>query len=167
MKYRNKYATTSVKFNPKVKLIFSMNEMPVLSESTRGALRRFSFIEFKNTLEDKEMDINIGHKLKDEQIGIFNILLSYYKKYQKEGLGELPSNILHDAVYVGDTKLAWLKDCLEITGNYDHTVDSETCWKSFLDYSYKQGQELGVQLSQRKLFLWLRKRSELRDYKEV
>ena len=84
---------THITFQPRCKLIYSMNKAPVASV-IEGLNRRLRFIEFpcsfvdfpdKNNSKQKPKDVNIISKLLDELPGIFNWAYEGYKLLETVG----------------------------------------------------------------------------------
>lgn len=83
--------TAQRKFKPafdmtnRAKLVWSLNELPQLSDLTPGMLSRIIIIPFNRFFADSEQDKTIKQKLFDELPGIFNWALDGMKRLQKNG----------------------------------------------------------------------------------
>lgn len=57
-------------------LIFSLNELPTLAESTNGFLRRLQFVNFEVTIPRYKQDPNLAYEIIDNELpGVFNWIM--------------------------------------------------------------------------------------------
>jgi P4 family phage/plasmid primase-like protien len=70
-------------FRNKAKLIMTYNQIPDLSDLSKGMLSRPLIIPFEKIIDDKEQDRNIKQKLLSELPGIFNFALKGWKRLEK------------------------------------------------------------------------------------
>ena len=84
LKARNLYEN-EIAFKPKFKLYFDTNFLPKMTDDTIFQSDRIHLIEFTRHFELDERDFNLMDKLKQETSGIFNLIIEYYQKLDKEG----------------------------------------------------------------------------------
>lgn len=84
LKARNLYEN-EIAFKPKFKLYFDTNFLPKMTDDTIFQSDRIHLIEFTRHFELEERDFNLMDKLKQETSGIFNLIIEYYQKLEKEG----------------------------------------------------------------------------------
>ena len=171
--YRQKYARNSTAFRNQSKIIMGMNALPLISESTVGMKRRFSFLDFENQLKEIDFDPDIEQKLKKEKAGIFNIYYEALKKYKKiKNFPKISNHMLDTAVYLGDIKEAFWKDCIKITGIKGKLIDpdpskerplanrieSKKLWEAFTKYRTKENDNSMYSPSRRMFTEWVLKK---------
>jgi P4 family phage/plasmid primase-like protien len=152
---------THITFQPRCKLIYSMNKPPVASV-IEGLNRRLRFIEFpcsfvdfpdKNNSKQKPKDVNIVSKLLSELPGIFNWAYAGYKlletvgyftdtpeqaeiTQQFEAMSDPVSVFCNDYEFSGehtrDEIYSWYKDWCEDTGH--KSMSRERFIPRFRDY---------------------------------
>lgn len=67
-------------FKPTVKLIYSTNNLPHTKDVSLGFRRRLSTLYFRNTVSEKDIDVNLKETLEAELSGVFNIGMSGLKR---------------------------------------------------------------------------------------
>ena len=65
------------------KLVFLTNNLPETLDSSHGFLRRLMILPFNHTVKEKDKDIHLSEKLKDELSGILNWAIEGLKRLQK------------------------------------------------------------------------------------
>lgn len=83
LKARNLYEN-DITFLPKFKLFFDTNFLPSMTDDTIFQSDRLHLIEFTRHFELEERDFGLMDKLKQETSGIFNMIIEYYQKLQRE-----------------------------------------------------------------------------------
>ena len=83
LKARNLYEN-DITFKPKFKLYFDTNFLPKMTDDTIFQSDRLHLIEFTRHFELNERDFNLMDKLKEENSGIFNMIIEYYNKLKNE-----------------------------------------------------------------------------------
>ena len=73
-----------ITFKPKFKLYFDTNFLPKMTDDTIFQSDRLHLIEFTRHFELNERDFSLMDKLKKESSGIFNMIVEYYNKLEKE-----------------------------------------------------------------------------------
>jgi len=79
-----KYRPEPLEFTPTVKLIFSVNELPKINDTTPGLYRRFTIVPFDRSFEAKP-DLQLEQKLTDELPGILNWAVEGLKMLRADG----------------------------------------------------------------------------------
>lgn len=79
-----KYRPEPLEFLPTVKLIFSVNELPKINDTTPGLYRRFIIVPFDRSFEAKP-DLHLEEKLTDELPGILNWAVEGLKILRQDG----------------------------------------------------------------------------------
>lgn len=157
----------SFEFQPEAKIWFVGNEAPPTRSSGRELQRRFHVYEFVRQIEAKDMDINLGAKLREEAEFILGWAIDgAVKYYQKGRLDRSPHVIDSSNRYFADADILeqWIEDRCVIDGNAVAAVadlfDSHSAWaeearvKATLDKG-RFSQRLkakGYQLERRTLF---------------
>ena len=159
--YRLHYQNNMINFNPRAKIVIGLNTLPQIGEGTFGMRRRFSIVDFHNTIQEKDYDKDHYKKLNAEKSGIFNYLLEYYERYRYDKkLLEFKQQSYDDAVYLGDIKEAFWKDCVEIIKKednitlYDMGIKTSEVWNAFKKYTEQEGEKY-VKIKRRALTQWI------------
>lgn len=79
-----KYRPEPIEFVPTVKLVFSVNELPKINDTTPGLYRRFIIIPFDRSFE-KNPDLGLEETLSSELPGILNWAIEGLKMLKEEG----------------------------------------------------------------------------------
>lgn len=79
-----KYRPEPLEFVPTVKLIFSVNELPKINDTTPGLYRRFIIIPFDRSFESSP-DLHLEEKLTNELPGILNWAVEGLKVLRSDG----------------------------------------------------------------------------------
>lgn len=79
-----KYRPEPLEFTPVVKLIFSVNELPKINDTTPGLYRRFIIVPFDRSFEGNP-DLGLEQKLTEELTGILNWAIEGLKSLRAEG----------------------------------------------------------------------------------
>lgn len=79
-----KYRPDPLEFTPTVKLMFSVNELPKINDTTPGLYRRFIIVPFDRSFEAKP-DLQLEAKLTEELPGILNWAIEGLKSLQADG----------------------------------------------------------------------------------
>lgn len=138
--YKSAYAIRN-----RAKLIFSCNELPLVTDTSRGFFRRFLIVPFKQkfSIEQGNVDLTIGEKMKAELPGIFNAFLAGYKKLEAQGafskqlLGEDAE--LKEYQSLTDPAQYWLEECVTIGDKGESTM--QNLYKSYSAFCLTNGYE--------------------------
>lgn len=79
-----KYRPEPLEFVPTAKLIFSVNELPKINDTTPGLYRRFIIVPFDRSFEDNP-DLELENKLTQELTGILNWAIEGVKSLRADG----------------------------------------------------------------------------------
>lgn len=79
-----KYRPEPLEFTPTAKLIFSVNELPKINDTTPGLYRRFIIVPFDRSFESRP-DLQLEEKLTNELPGILNWAVEGLKSLRAEG----------------------------------------------------------------------------------
>lgn len=91
-----KFRPEPLEFTPIAKIIFSVNELPKINDTTPGLYRRFIIVPFNRSFT-KNPDLQLEQKLDEELTGILNWAIEGLKSLRAEGRfneTEINSNIL-------------------------------------------------------------------------
>lgn len=72
-------------FRPYVRLIFAMNELPVVTDKTDAFFRRLIILRYPKQFSEKQQDKNIEKKLLAEVSGILNWFIKGLKRLERRG----------------------------------------------------------------------------------
>jgi putative DNA primase/helicase len=78
---------------PTVKLWWSMNKLPAVSDTSKGFWRRVRIIPFNRTFEGAEKIIDLKEKLDQELSGIFNWAMAGLRRLRNQGDFTLPRQV--------------------------------------------------------------------------
>lgn len=93
-----KYRPEPIEFDPVVKLLFSVNELPKINDTTPGLYRRFLIVPFTRTFV-KNPDLELEEKLSSEMPGILNWAIQGLVSLRQDGkFNETEKN--HEALRV-------------------------------------------------------------------
>lgn len=105
---------TAISFKPEAKIWWAMNEAPRTTDRSGAMLRRLYPILFPWTIAEDKRIGDLDRKLKGELPGIFNVLMTGYKRLQERGSLQIPSASvawLEDYKRRNDTELTFLEEC--------------------------------------------------------
>lgn len=95
----------SFEFRPEAKLWFVGNEAPPTRSSGRELERRFHVYEFERQIEAKDMDLNLGTKLRAEASYILGWAMDGAKSYYATGLHRSPQVVQSTKRYFADADI--------------------------------------------------------------
>ena len=78
-----KFRPEPLEFTPMVKLLFSVNELPKINDTTPGLYRRFIIVPFNRTFV-KNPNLNLEEELTDELPGILNWMIEGLKMLKEQ-----------------------------------------------------------------------------------
>lgn len=143
--YKNAYEMRN-----KTKLIFSCNEMPSTSDTSKGFFRRFLIIPFRASFSRvaKNVDVNIQDKLNQELPGILNLFLSGYQRLIKQNdFSKIEENDddIREYREATDPVVLWYREEVKDLGDdalsRDHYVTCQDLFQSFKNWCEKNGFE--------------------------
>jgi putative DNA primase/helicase len=89
----NRKHKKTITITPKAKLMWAMNELPVITSANNGLLRRVKVIKFPPLPEDKK-DITLKEKVAKEGPGILNWALDGLQRLNERGYFKPPQAVL-------------------------------------------------------------------------
>ena len=100
-------------FKPVAKLWFIGNESPPTKSSGRELQRRFHVYEFLREISDKDMDVDLGAKLRAEAEYVLGWAIDGAKAYYSTGLFRSPHVIASTVRYFSDADILeqWKEEC--------------------------------------------------------
>ena len=144
-------------FRPEFKLWISGNHKPVPGDG-HGIWRRLILIPFEVVVEEKNRDLELENKLKEELSGILNWAIEGCLKWQENGL-QTPQKILDaNKEYKSemDTIENWMKDCWRSSTNPHTEIQASALYNSYKYWAEENGEY--YKLSQRMLGQKLKER---------
>lgn len=126
-------------FVPQFKILINTNVLPKMSEDSIFRSDRIHLICFDRHFEEGERDLNLKEKLKAEISGIFNLIVPYYKKLNKEGfvLPKSTKETIEQYQYNSNNVLLFTKQRL-----FESKTSWETMsdiWSNYIDWCEKDG----------------------------
>ncbi len=102
----------SFEFRPEAKIWFVGNEAPPTKSSGRELQRRFHVYEFVHQIQEKDMDLHLGEKLKQEASLILGWAMDGARKYYRDGLHRSPHVIESTKRYFADADIVeqWIEE---------------------------------------------------------
>lgn len=139
-----KYRPEPIEFHPTTKLIFSVNELPKINDTTPGLYRRFIIIPFNKTYVSNP-DLSLEDKLTQELPGILNWAIEGLKSLREDGrFNETEKNFEMMNVFKMDNS-----PMIEfLQSNYDpaprgeeskYTVKSGALYQEYRSYCFDNG----------------------------
>jgi len=105
-------------FEPTVKLIIAMNNLPYSRDKSPGYYRRLDFLPFTVRFTGKDVDPDLKKKLRAELPGIFNVALNGLARLQRNKFKFSPCKASDDLLdaYKRDLEpiITFVDDCVEI-----------------------------------------------------
>lgn len=100
-------------FRPTFKLLLVTNHSPKINESSHALWDRLHFIPFDKRITDKEVDLNLGMKLRAELEGILARAVAGCREWQRDGLQPPPQVVRATEVLREGMDLLgqWLHEC--------------------------------------------------------
>jgi putative DNA primase/helicase len=74
-----------ISFRPEAKVWWAMNEMPRVTDRSGATMRRIHIIPFNRSIPEKERIANLEARLMAERAGIFNEMITYYRRLKNAG----------------------------------------------------------------------------------
>lgn len=127
----------SFQFSPEAKIWFVSNEPPPTKSSGQELQRRFHVYEFVRQIDEKDIDINLGEKLRAAAEFVLGWMIDGAVKYYKNGLQRSPHVIASTNRYFADADIVeqWIEEhcivdqaaietVLSLFENFDFWADS-------------------------------------------
>jgi phage/plasmid-associated DNA primase len=131
------------KMVPHFILVGELNEMPHITDKSKGFVRRIKNIVFDSLFIDNpdpessnqfKMDVDLSKKFINWKMSFFHILTDYFKKYKTEGL-TFPACVKYDTKELlreDNIMLEWFDD--NIKKKEGGILTLKEAWENFLDY---------------------------------
>ncbi|MGN1200875.1 MAG: phage/plasmid primase, P4 family [Candidatus Caccovivens sp.] len=118
------YQKSEFDFVPQFKILINTNVLPKMSEDSIFRSNRIHLICFDRHFEVNERDLGLKDKLKAETSGIFNMLIPYYEKLNKEGfvMPDSTKETIEQYQYNSNNVLLFTKEQL---------YEDKKCWETF------------------------------------
>lgn len=102
----------SFEYKPEAKIWFVGNEAPPTKSSGRELERRFHVYEFERQIEDKDMDLDLGAKLRTEAEYVLGWAMDGARMYYERGLHRSPHVIASTKKYFADADVIeqWIEE---------------------------------------------------------
>jgi len=102
-----------VEFNSTSKVVWAMNDRPIITDTSDAIWRRMQLVPFERTFTKSEQDKDLGAKLEDELSGILNLALVGLQQLRKDGFTESRSVAAAIAEYRHESNPVeqWLSEC--------------------------------------------------------
>lgn len=133
-KYQNPVTIT-----PTVKLLYGMNELPIISDPNNGIFRRIRVLEMRPIPESKR-DPSLKDKIKAEGAGILNWALDGFERLQKRGRFVIPQCIqqaTENFKASSDTEAAFVADKCETGAT--HETGGQELYDSYRTWCERNG----------------------------
>ncbi len=142
-------------FKPLCKLVFSTNNLPHVSDSSNGFLRRLSLIHFSNVVPEEQMDRNLKDKLMVELPGILCWALKGLERLKRNGFrfSECSSSNRLLSSYESDINpmKAFFEECIRPAAS-EVRVDNGIVYETFTNWVCGNGMKDKVVFSKRKFW---------------
>jgi putative DNA primase/helicase len=131
-------------FRPYARLVFAMNRMPQVKDTSHGFYRRLILVPFNRKFEGDNADKRLSDKLLAELDGIFLWALEGLERlYRNDGFTEPQSSRKRLAGYkrANNPVVAFVEDCCELEP--DASTKKQDLYKQFKDYCSDSGCSAG------------------------
>lgn len=110
-----------ITFRPECKMWWAMNDAPRVLDRSGATTGRIHIIPYNRTIPPSERIPNLEHRLAAERSGIFNLMVTHYKRLLRWG-GFEPCAQSEEArreyISENDTEAAFVRDCCEVHPSY-------------------------------------------------
>lgn len=131
-------------FRPFTRLVFAMNRMPRIKDTSHGFYRRLLIVPFNSVFTEKEQDRQLRHKLIAEVDGIFQwALRGLDRLYDNDAFTE--PQVVREALAAyqraNNPVVAFVEDCCNLDTEFATTKDTlYEAYKGYCeDYGFKPG----------------------------
>jgi putative DNA primase/helicase len=126
------------------KMIFAMNQFPMLGDSSRGMERRMIIISFPNPIAEEDRDIELERKITAERDGIFLWILEGLKRIiQTKKITVPPSSLeIVQTIMQSDPLTSFLDECLTILPAESKPSEGtlrKVVYQAYVDYCQANG----------------------------
>lgn len=127
-------------FRPDCKIVWSMNEMPRMSDRSGATARRIHIIPFNRTIPEGQRIPDLEDKLASEKSAIFNVLVSHLIRLRNAGnFTECEQSQRRKQEYImeNDTEATFIQDCAELHESYK--VQSSALYSRYSSWCLDNG----------------------------
>jgi putative DNA primase/helicase len=131
-------------FRPFARLVFAMNRMPRIKDTSHGFYRRLLILPFNRMFRKEEQDRQLRHKLVAEVDGIFQwALRGLDRLYDNDGFTEpqVVREALADYQRANNPLVAFVEDCCSLDTEFSTSKD--TLYEKYKDYCDNYGFKAG------------------------
>ncbi len=126
------------------KMIFAMNQFPMLGDSSRGMERRMIIISFPNPIAEEDRDIELERKITAERDGIFLWILEGLKRIiQTKKITVPPSSLeIVQTIMQSDPLTSFLNECLKLLpaeSKPSEGTQKKVVYQAYVDYCEANG----------------------------
>jgi len=154
-------------FKPTVKLIYSTNNLPHTKDVTLGFKRRLCILHFRNTVTEKDIDVNLKEKLEEELSGIFNLAMDGLKRLKDNNFQFTKSNISNELLkeYEKDLNpmISFFEECIEKVDD-TYREDRKIIYNTFKVWADVNGMKGYADISARKFWTKFNEQMENLEY---
>ena len=130
-----------ITFRPFVKLVFAMNTLPRINDTSHGLFRRIIILEFPNTFSGKKCDRNLKEKLIQELDGIFFWALEGLNRLRQNDWNFSESSTTRKRIEEYrkhiDPVLTFVDECCEI--RHDANAKKQDIYLAYQQWAGKSG----------------------------
>jgi putative DNA primase/helicase len=142
-------------FRPTVKAIFATNNLPHTKDTSLGFGRRLSILHFRNTVAEKDIEVNLKEKLEEELSGIFNFAMEGLKRLKENNFKFTKCKVSEDLLneYAKDINpmISFFEECIE-QADESYKEDKKVIYNTFKVYADANGMKGYADISTRKFW---------------
>jgi len=155
-------------FKPTVKLIYSTNNLPHTKDVTLDFKRRLCVLHFRNTVAEKDIDVNLKEKLEVELSGIFNLAMKGLKRLVDNSFQFTKCSISDELLkeYEKDLNpmISFFEECIEQADD-TYREDRKVIYNTFKVWADANGMKGYADISARKFWTKFNEQMEELEYK--
>lgn len=155
-------------FKPIVKLIFSTNKLPHTKDSSLGFRRRLSILHFRNTVAEKDVDVNLKEKLEAELSGIFNLAMKGLQRLRGNNFQftkcKVSEMLLREYEKDLNPMISFFEECIE-EADEDYREDKKVAYNTFRIWADANGMRGYSDISTRRFWDKFKEQAEELGYK--
>jgi putative DNA primase/helicase len=106
------------------KLIYCLNEFPIIDDASNAFYRRMILVPFNVEFDEDSKDVDLKHKLENELAGIFRWCMEGYNRVKQSGFSTnaFMNAAIHELKADNNPIIAFAEDTLEFTKDRVYTV---------------------------------------------
>lgn len=153
---------------PTVKLIYSTNNLPHTKDVTLGFKRRLSILHFKNTVAEKDIDVNLKETLEAEISGIFNLAMNGLKRLKANNFQftkcKASEELLKEYEKDLNPMISFFDECIE-QADETYREDRKVIYNTFRVWADANGYKGFADISTRKFWAKFNEQMGALEYK--